>query len=299
MSTWLAQHLAALRDALRRLRAAPLNSLLSLLVIGVALTLPTAGWLTLDNLRKLTGETPGVQQISIFLALDAGKREFTDIESRLKEARPGSWRFVSREEALKRLQASEGMAEIIGSLPRNPLPDAFVVTPSDAPPEALEQRAKTFSAWPKVAHVQLDSAWVKRFDALLRLGKRVVMLLGILFAGALVTITFNTIRLQILAQAAEIEVAKLIGATDTYIQRPLHYFGMLQGALGGLAAALLVSAGLHLLTPAVAELARLYGASFSLQGLTTTDVLVLTAIGGALGWLGAKISVLIHLRSSV
>ncbi|MBP9805134.1 MAG: ABC transporter permease, partial [Candidatus Accumulibacter sp.] len=133
----------------------------------------------------------------------------------------------------------------------------------------------------------------------LRLGKRVVMLLGILFAGALVTITFNTIRLQILAQAAEIEVAKLIGATDTYIQRPLHYFGMLQGALGGLAAALLVSVGFHLLTPAVAELARLYGASFSLQGLTTSDVLALTAIGGALGWLGAKISVLIHLRHSV
>ncbi len=299
MNTWLAQHLAALRDALRRLSAAPLNSLLSLLVIGVALTLPTAGWLTLDNLRKLTGDAPGVQQISIFLVLDAGKSEFADLESRLKEARPGSWRFVSREEALKRLQASEGMAEIIDSLPRNPLPDAFVVTPSDAQPEALEQLAKTFSAWPKVAHVQLDSAWVKRFDALLRLGKRVVMLLGILFAGALVSITFNTIRLQILAQAAEIEVAKLIGATDTYIQRPLHYFGMLQGALGGLSAALLVSAGFHLLTPAVAELARLYGTSFSLQGLSTSDVLVLTAIGGALGWLGAKISVLIHLRRIV
>lgn len=296
MSAWLAQHLAALRDALRRLAAAPLNSLLSLLVIGVALTLPTSGWLALDNLRKLTGDTPGVQQISIFLTLDAGKREFADIESRLKEMRTGSWRFVPREEALKRLQASEGMAEIIASLPRNPLPDAFVVTPGDGQPELLERLATTFSGWPKVAHVQLDSAWVKRFDALLRLGKLVVMLLGILFAGALVTITFNTIRLQILAQAAEIEVAKLIGATDTYIQRPLHYFGILQGLLGGLCAALLVTAGFHLLTPPVAELTRLYGANFALQGLSASDVLILAAIGSALGWLGAKISVLIHLR---
>jgi cell division transport system permease protein len=147
-----------------------------------------------------------------------------------------------------------------------------------------------------VAHVQLDSAWVKRLDALLRLGKLVVMLLGCLFAGALVTITFNTIRLQILAQAAEIEVAKLIGATDTYIQRPLHYFGVLQGALGGLCAALLVSAGLHLLTPAVAELARLYGASFTCKACRPATSSLLTAIGGALGWLGAKVSVLIHLR---
>ena len=265
-------------------------------MIGVALTLPTAGWLTLDNLRKLTGDTPGVQQISIFLVIDTGKREISEIESRLRASPAGSWRFVPREEALKRLQAAEGMAEIIASLPRNPLPDAFVVTPTDARPEALEGLAKTFATWPKVAHVQLDSAWVKRLDALLRLGKLVVMILGALFAGALVTITFNTIRLQILAQAAEIEVAKLIGATDTYIQRPLHYFGMLQGALGGLCAALLVSAGLHLLTPPVAELARLYGASFALRGLSASDVIVLAAIGAALGWLGAKISVRIHLR---
>jgi cell division transport system permease protein len=299
MSTWLSQHLAALRDALRRLTASPLNSLLSLLVIGVALTLPTAGWLTLENLRNLTGDTPGVQQISVFLVLDAGKREITDIESRLKDAHVGSWQFVAREEALKRLQAAEGMAEIVGSLPRNPLPDAFVVTPTDSQPEALEQLAKTFSTWPKVAHVQLDSAWVKRFDALLRLGKLVVMLLGVLFAGALVAITFNTIRLQIFAQAAEIEVARLIGATDTYIQRPLHYFGMLQGALGGLCAAALVTTGFHLLTPAAAEIARLYGTSFTLQGLSAQGVLSLAAIGAALGWLGAKISVLTHLRRVV
>lgn len=296
MSAWFAQHLTALRDALRRLLAMPLNTLLSLLVIGVALTLPTAGWLTIENLRKLTGDTPGVQQISIFLALNASQSEVGEIESRLQQASAGSWRFVPRAEALKRLQEAEGMAEIIGSLPKNPLPDAFVVTPADSRPESLESLATSFSTWPKVAHVQLDSAWVKRLDSLLRLGKLIVMLLAVLFAGALVTITFNTIRLQILAQAAEIEVAKLIGATDTYIQRPLHYFGLLQGALGGLCAALLVTAGSHLLTPPVAELARLYGTSFTLQGLSANDIVVLAAIGGALGWLGAKISALIHLH---
>lgn len=296
MSAWFAQHLTALRDALRRLLAMPLNTLLSLLVIGVALTLPTAGWLTIENLRKLTGDTPGVQQISIFLALDASHNEVGEIESRLQQASAGSWRFVPRAEALKRLREAEGMAEIIGSLPKNPLPDAFVVTPADSRPESLENLATSFSTWPKVAHVQLDSAWVKRLDSLLRLGKLIVMLLAVLFAGALVTITFNTIRLQILAQAAEIEVAKLIGATDAYIQRPLHYFGLLQGALGGLCAALLVTAGSHLLTPPVAELAQLYGTSFTLQGLSANDIVVLAAIGGTLGWLGAKISALIHLR---
>jgi cell division transport system permease protein len=296
LKAWIGQHLTALRDALRRLLAAPLNSLLSLLVIGVALTLPTAGWLCLDNLRQATGDSPGVQQISIFMTLDVGKSALSDLESRLKDARAGSWRFVSREEALKHLQASEGMAEIVASLPKNPLPDAFIVTPDDTRPEALESLARTFAAWPDVAHVQLDSAWVRRLDALLRLGKLVVMLLGILFAGALVTITFNTIRLQILAQAAEIELAKLIGATDAWIQRPLHYFGVLQGVLGGLCAALLVTVGFHLLRAPVGELAQLYGANFVLQGLSPLDITALAVVGGGLGWLGASISAAMYLR---
>jgi cell division transport system permease protein len=182
-----------------------------------------------------------VQQISIFLTLDAGKRDFAKSSRGCRQAKAGSWRFVPRDEALKRLQASEGNGRDHCQPAAQPSARRLCRHPGRRAAGATRALAKTFSGWPKVAHVQLDSAWVKRFDALLRLGKLVVVLLGVLFAGALVTITFNTIRLQILAQAAEIEVAKLIGATDTYIQRPLHYFGMLQGALGGLCAALLVA----------------------------------------------------------
>ena len=296
MNRFLTQHLAALHDALRRLVAAPLNTILSLVVIGTALALPSAGWVTLDNLRGLTGSASGVQQISLFLTLDASKKDIGDIESRLRDAKAGSWRFVPREEALKRLQASEGMAEIIASLPKNPLPDAFVVEPIDTRPEALEALAQTFNQWPKVAHVQLDSAWVRRFDAFLRIGKLSLTLLAALFAGALMAVTFNTIRLQILAQAAEIEVAKLIGATDAFIRRPFYYFGALQGVLGGLFAALLVSIGAALLAAPLGELIALYGGTFTLRGLSLPNIAVLAGFGGGLGWLGATLSVAIHLR---
>jgi cell division transport system permease protein len=296
MSTWFSQHLSALRDAVRRLAASPLNTALSLLVIGIALTLPTAGWVVLDNLREVTRSASSVQQVSIFMTLDAGKREIGEIEGRLRDAKAGTWRFIPKDEALKRLQASEGMAEIVASLPKNPLPDAFVVEPVNTQPEALERLAKTFTGWPKVAHVQLDSAWVKRFDAFLRIGKLVVTLLAGLFAGALVAVTFNTIRLQILAQGAEIEVAKLIGATDAFIRRPFHYFGALQGALGGLLAAAIVSAGVHLLATPVTELAALYGGNFALHGLSLIHTALLALAGALLGWLGAQISVAIRLR---
>ena len=296
MSAFLAQHLAAVRDAFRRLAAAPLNGLLSLMVIGIALALPSAGWVILDNLREMTGSASGVQQISIFMAVDASKKEVSEIEARLGEAAPAHWRFVPKDEALKHLQAAEGMAEIVNSLPRNPLPDAFIVEPVDTQPASLEQLASSFASWPKVAHVQLDSAWVKRFDAFVRIGKLSITLLAALFASALVAATFNTIRLQILAQASEIEVAKLIGATDAFISRPFHYFGALQGILGSLFAAALVSIGGMLLAAPVGELVTLYGGNVALRGLSPVGIAVLVATGAVLGWLGAKLSVSIHLR---
>lgn len=296
MKRFIAQHLAALSNALRRLLTSPLNSILSLLVIGIALALPSAGWIVLDNLRGIAGSASGIQQVSIFMALDASKKDVEEIESRLREARPGHWRFVSRDDALKRLQASEGMAEVIRSLPNNPLPDAFIVEPQDTQPDALERIASIFSGWPKVAHVQLDAAWVKRFDAFIRIGRLTIALLAGLLAGALIAGTFNTIRLQILAQATEIEVARLIGATDAFIRRPFHYFGALQGALGGLFAALLVNAAGLLLAAPVGELLALYGGNFVLRGLSPGAIAAMAVIGAALGWLGAQLSVSLHLH---
>lgn len=296
MKGFIFQHRAALNGALRRLVAAPLSTILSLLVIGTALALPSAGWVVLDNLSTIAGNASGVQQISLFMTLDADKKDVAEIKSRLRDAALGEWRFVAKDEALQHLKSSEGMAEIIESLPKNPLPDAFVVEPANTEPESLEGLAKTFSAWPKVAHVQLDSAWIKRLNAFLQIGKLSVVMLAGLFAGALVVVTFNTIRLQILAHAAEIEVAKLIGATDAFIRRPFQYFGALQGAFGGLFAALLVSMAGMLLQAPVGELVALYGASFALRGLSLASTAVLMSIGAGLGWLGAQLSVAIHLR---
>ena len=296
MNAWFAQHRAAMASAFRRLWATPLNTLLSLLVIGIALTLPGLGYVLLDNLRDLGRTTSGVQQISLFMQFDASKKDVGDIESRLKQAATGKWRFVPKEAALKRMQTNEGMAEIVASLPRNPLPDAFIVEPTNVEPEALEILRKEIAGWPKVAHVQLDSAWVKRFDAFLKLGRLALWMLAGIFAAGLVAATFNTIRLQVMAQAAEIEVARMIGATDVFIRRPFYYFGALQGALGGLLAAALVIGALRLLAGPVGDLATLYGSTFSLRAPGVIEVVVLSSAGALLGWLGAQLSVSLSLR---
>ncbi|MDR1709333.1 MAG: permease-like cell division protein FtsX [Candidatus Accumulibacter sp.] len=296
MKTFFIQHWAALRGAARRLAGAPVNTLLSLVVIGAALALPVAGALLFDNLQRLAGEISGVRQISVFLAVEAGDKEAAEIEARLRRAEAGKWRFVPRAEALARLKESGGLGDIAEGLTRNPLPDAFVVEPDDGAPEAMERLAETFRRWPGVAHVQLDSAWSRRVDAFLRMGRLAVTLLAGLFAGALVAVTFNTIRLQILAQAAEIEVSRLLGAADAFIRRPFQYFGALQGALGGAFALLLVAGIGWTLSAPAAELLGLYGSAFTPRGPTPAQAAAVIAIGAALGWLGAQISVAIHLR---
>jgi cell division transport system permease protein len=296
VNAWLSQHGAALASAFRRLWSAPLNTLLSLLVMGIVLTLPAFGYVLLDNLRDLGRNISGVQQISLFMSLDASRKEVAEIENQLKQAATGTWRFVPKEEALKHMQANEGMAEIVASLPRNPLPDAFIVEPTNTEPAALEILRKEIAGWPNVAHVQLDSAWVKRFDAFLRIARLALWMLAGIFAAGLIAVTFNTIRLQVMAQAAEIEVARMIGATDTFIRRPFYYFGALQGVLGGLLAAALVVGALRLLAGPAGELAALYGTSFALRLPVPAEVAALAGIGAVLGWLGAQLSVSLSLR---
>ena len=293
---FFSQHFAALRQALRRLLNSPLNTALSLVVIGVALALPLAGWVVLDNIQQIAGNASSVKEISLFMDTGASEKETVEIEKRLQDTNVGKWRFIPREEALKQLQATEGMSEIVTGLEKNPLPDAFIVEPSDTRTEAQESLAALFRGWPAVAHVQIDSAWSRRFDAFMQIGRMSVSILAALFAGALVAVTFNTIRLQILAQATEIEVARLIGATDAFIRRPFSYFGALQGALGGLFAIALIIACGHYLAEPVRELLALYGGTFAPKGLSQLQALQVTGAGTLLGWLGAQISVAIHLR---
>ncbi|MFA6312132.1 MAG: permease-like cell division protein FtsX [Sterolibacterium sp.] len=294
MNAWLVQHLKAFTWALRRLAAAPVNSLLSLLAIGIALALPAGGQMLLGNALQFVGGSgnhTATPQISLFLALDADRKTADGIAARLKNlANAKEVRFVSREEALKRMQANEGLADVIAALPKNPFPDAFVVEPRDESPAATESMREEISHWAKVEHVQLDSAWVRRLDAMLKLGRIGVAMLTLLLGLGLVAITFTTIRLQVLAQRAEIEVSRLLGAAESFIRRPFYYFGALQGLAGGAVAWLIVSAMTAVLAGPVADLAQLYNASVTLMPLATSDALLLLLLAGSLGWLGAALS---------
>jgi cell division transport system permease protein len=296
MKSWLMHHLYVAQNTLRRLRTTPVSSLLNILVIGVALSLPTGGYILLQNVQGLSDKLVGAAQISVFLSMNVSQDEIARFNKQLEQHKDiARVEFVPREQALQQLQQSTGLADVTGGLTQNPLPHAFIVYPKSTEPQALDKLRDELKTWPKFEHVQLDSAWARKLEALLKFGRLAVLILAVLLSFALVAITFNTIRLQILTQREEIEVSKLIGASNSFIRRPFLYFGLVQGLLGGTTAWLIITISLSLLNVSLADLTQLYASNFTLHHLTAGDSLTLLGFSAYLGWLGALMSVSQHL----
>lgn len=299
MNSWTNQQVASFREAFNRLRAQPVAGLLNALVIGIALSLPAVLYVLLDNVQGATRQISREPQVSLFMATDATPEEVASVQQNLRALPEASnVRFIPRDKALAELKVSSGVGDILGELERNPLPDAFVVTASDHNPKTLERIRETAGRWSKVAHVQVDSEWARRLYAVLRVGQALVAVLALLLGAAVVAVTFNTIRLQILTRQEEIEVTRLIGATNDYIRRPFLYAGAVQGIVGAAIAWLLVVAIAHWLNFHLSDLSVLYTGEFRLKGLTALDSGLLLAFSGLLGWLGAWLSVSRHLWRS-
>lgn len=294
---WFAAHQRACLLAVRRLAATPLNTLLSMLGIGIALALPAAGYVMLGQVTQLAQGASATPQLTVFLPVEAERKVAQTVEARLKDLPAvAKTQLLTREDTLARMKASGNLADVIGALPKNPFPDALVVTPADEAPEAIDALAATLHEWREVEHVQVDADWARRLAAFIRLAKTGVLLLAGLLGAGLLAIVFNTIRLQALTRRDEVVVSRLLGATDGFIRRPFLWHGALLGGAGGLIAWLIVAGAILWLRLPVAELASLYGIdlSLALPGPLTSALL----LGGAalLGWLGALLSIGQHLR---
>lgn len=297
---WLSQHRLALALILGRFAQAPFSGLLAMVVFGVTLSLPLGLYTLIGNVKAVAGNVRLEPQITVFLSPGADADSTRQVESRLKELNAiEQFRFIPRDQALQELLQSTGLVDVAAGLERNPLPDAFVIEPENINPVELKKLRGDLMKLPKVDKVLLDTAWAERLNAMTRLGRDITLILAVLLGFALVVITSNTIRLQILSQREEIEISTLIGATDAFIRRPFLYHGVLQGLGGGLAAWLIVSLGLQLLNVGIADLAKLYAAQFRLLPLDAKEILSLLLFASLLGWLGAFLAVGRHLRRIV
>jgi cell division transport system permease protein len=290
MSLWLSQHQQPLKLVIGRMRNNLMATLLMFCVIGVTLCLPAILYTVVDNLSRLTGGVESKPQISLFLKLDASNK--TEIEAQLrKHADVASFEFVSKDDAWSKMQQDKNTADAAASLEKNPLPDAFYITPKNISPDNMGHLQAEMQKWNGVELAQVDANWVKRLDTILKLGKKAVFVLVVLLGFALITVIGNTIRLQIMTQREEIEVSKLIGATNPFIRRPFLYAGVLYGLGGGLAALIILTFVTMLFNFSVTEIADLYASNFRLQLPSGLSILVLLVSATGLGWLGSYFAV--------
>jgi cell division transport system permease protein len=291
-------HLQNLVGSLSRVGNTPVGAMLNVLVIAIALALPAAMQLLIANLGGMAPAFDDAADLTVYLGLeqdeDAGRNLSAAISAR---ADVEATSFVSNIEGLADLRQRTGFGGALDALTENPLPHVIKVRPAVAAIEDIDRLATELGALPEIDFVQLDRLWIERLQAILKLGSRAVNIVTALLAAAVVLVIGNTIRLEINNRKTEIEVLKLVGATDGFIRRPFLYTGFWLGTLGAVTAAVMIGIGLWLLARPVRDLAALYASDFELRGLSLGELGLLVGGGALLGWAGAWIAAARHLKA--
>lgn len=297
LSSAVGAHARDFIGSLGRLLDTPFATLLTALVIGVTLALPTALHLTIKNLNQLSYGWERSLEASLFLRDSVDESSGRALAAEIGQ-RPGVAvvEYLSREQTLAEFRARSGLGEALDLIGSNPLPAVIVVGPDPQQPRAQVDALLTeLAARPEVESAQLDQDWLERFYTLLEIVRRGVILFSVLLGFAVVITIGNTVRLDIEARRAEIVVLKLIGASDRFVQRPFLYAGLWYGLLGSFFALLLLYIGLVALDGPISRLIQLYEAPLSLSGPSAEAVVTLVGTGLLLGWLGALWTVQRHL----
>jgi cell division transport system permease protein len=300
IGAYFSRHAQVLIGSLGRIVHQPFAAFMTMGVIAVALALPLFLSLLLQNARSATGNWNEAYDLSVYMNKKAGAARVQSLAKQLRQRGDvAAVRIITAEQALAEFRSDSGFGSALDALADNPLPDTLVVTPtlSASTPQGTESLKSAIAALSDVQTVQIDTEWVKRLHAMLDLLRRVVLLTAGLLGIGIVLIVSNTIRLDILNRRAEIEVMKLVGASDGFTRRPFLYTGVWYGLGGGLLALMLVAVASTVLARPVAQLAFLYGSAFSLQGLEMLTGLAVLGLSVGLSWLGSWLAATRHIRA--
>jgi cell division transport system permease protein len=277
----------------------PLSSVMTMAVLGVSLSLPAALQVLVKNAENITQSWNSAAEISLFINEGRSEQSIQSLISRIKVFREvESIDYISREQALEEFQRLSGFGEALSYLDENPLPAVVTVTPSlkYSSPTGARELLRKLEREPEVSFGRLDIEWLERLQAMVRLLEKTVLAIAALLVLAVVLVIGNTIRLAIMNRRTEIEIMKLVGATEAFIQRPFLYTGIWYGVIGGLLAWIIINLLVWYLDGALADLMGLYGSELSLQSLTFAELGQLVLLASFLGWLGSYLSVRQHLR---
>lgn len=298
LTIWLSRHASNCLGALGRIVRQPFASFLTVLVIAVTLALPAAMHLVIKNARSISGGWESALDFSLYLkpgvTLDQARRLADIIEQR---ADVDLVTLIPADEALAEFRSQSGFGAALDHLSENPLPHTLVVRPGSVMTgQSVTLLNEELANLPETDFVQVDTEWVQRFLVILDMLQRAITIGSLLLGAAIIVIIGNTIRLDIQNRREEIEVTKLIGASNAFVRRPFLYSGLWYGLGGGALALMLIGYGVYMLDVPAGRLAGLYGSSYHVLSLDLAESLAIVGTGVLLGLTGSWLAVARHLR---
>ena len=298
ISGWTLRHVGTAVGALGRLSRQPFASLMTILVIAVTLALPAAMHLVIKNAKSISAGWDNALDFSVYLKTDVtldDARRLAGIVAQRADVEAVT--LISADDALAEFREKSGFGDALDHLAVNPLPHTLVVRPASSNTEvSMGLLNEELGNLPEADFVQVDTEWVRRFHAILDILERAIMIGAALLGAAIIVIIGNTIRLDIQNRREEIEVTKLIGASNAFVRRPFLYSGLWYGLGGGLLALALVQYGLYSVEEPVARLAGLYNSAFAALALDLRESLIIVLTGVGLGLVGSWVAAARHMR---
>jgi cell division transport system permease protein len=298
---WLRRHSYSFFSSLGVLFQHRVGTLMTVLVLGIAMFLPLGLYATLTNLEGMNLRQDEWSAVTVFFKSGTRHEEVKRVAGEIeKRMNPEAVVIISPEDGMADFREASGFGESLDMLEENPLPWVMQVSPKPGSTEQVEQRVAELTGFlnsvDSVEVSQFDYKWLQRLGRMMELGRAAVTVLILLFGLTVVVVVANTIRLDVASRAEEIEILALVGAGNAFVRQPFLYTGLWYGLMGGLLAVVLLALVILYLGRPLGLLLETYGTVFSLHGLGGYNTLWVLLGGSFLGWLGAWISVQRYLR---
>lgn len=298
---WLRRHSYSFFSSLGVLLQHKIGTLMTVLVLGIAMFLPLGLYATLANLDGMDLHQDEWNAVTVFFKAGTQPSEVERIAIAVGEKEQVDHvQTISPEQGLADFRDASGFGSSLDMLEENPLPWVMQITPKAGKTSQMQSQVSELTDYlqdfDSVDVTQFDYKWLQRLGHMLELGQSAVVFLMLLFAIAVVVVVANTIRLDVASHSDEIEILALMGAGNAFIRQPFLYSGLWYGLMGGLLAVLLLYFAMVLLSGPLGLLLETYGTVYELSGPGWLNNLYIILVGGLLGWLGAWISVQRYLR---
>lgn len=291
---WLDHHIDSFKTSFKRNLSAPLAFVFTVLMIAIALAIPMSLYIIFSSVQQLTTHWDGDKQITIFLNDNVSASKADSLAKELvKNALISNAYVVNKAKALEDFQQQMGLDAISSNLPNNPLPHLIIVEPDSSLSDinSLETLENHLTSHQHVQLVQFDLLWFQRLQAILDVINRIQWIVSITLLLAISLIIVNVVRWEVTARHSEIEIIKLVGASDAYVRRPFLYSGLWLGLCGSMLALIIVSASAWLIQLSTTQLAALFGSDFRLASLSIDVSLFIVVCISVLGIVSSWIAV--------